>query len=515
MLNFPLGILLNTVSGKSGAMIEHFMRTFRCKLFWALLATMLGTSGTQISAQSTNQNFSLTVTGTGTETWYSDDLVYKPIALSVSSPKGNTDGIIYAEANFVAPLGGVCTFSYHISFSASWGGADVLIKDVTTLTEIMYNCGGNYSGVPFNQGATSFNVTAGHNYYIFVSAYGHINRPSDPGSGSGSSQISLNFPDHYQSTPHTATRTATMNSSGTVNASENEKWLGGFSAPPQPQNGGTISGTSYALTWNNTNVVVFFSDTRTKTTTNPNASIVAVVPGAYGGTPQSIPGHIFVQHFDSGGEGIAYHDTDSTNHGDFRMSEGVDVSDDEIPVSGFYRLYWTAPGEWVNYTINASHSGFYSIILSAGKIDGASTNHISIDGTNITGQLTISNSGSWNYQSLRKDGVYISSGNHVLRLAMDTCGPDWGNGNFNGIDVVDYGDPQIQTTNANFGIRTNRFGFIVTGLSNQVVVIEACTNVFNSNWVPLQTNTMGTNAMYFYDAKWTNYGKRFYRVSMP
>jgi hypothetical protein len=35
------------------------------------------------------------------------------------------------------------------------------------------------------------------------------------------------------------------------------------------------------------------------------------------------------------------------------------------------------------------------------------------------------------------------------------------------------------------------------------------------NWVPLQTNTIGTNALYFYDARWTNYGKRFYRVHAP
>jgi uncharacterized repeat protein (TIGR03803 family) len=72
--------------------------------------------------------------------------------------------------------------------------------------------------------------------------------------------------------------------------------------------------------------------------------------------------------------------------------------------------------------------------------------------------------------------------------------------------------PQIQLTDGSFGVRTNHFGFNLTGFSNQVVVIEACTNLMTGQWSPLQTNTLGTNTLYFSDPMWTNYPDCFYRV---
>jgi len=67
-------------------------------------------------------------------------------------------------------------------------------------------------------------------------------------------------------------------------------------------------------------------------------------------------------------------------------------------------------------------------------------------------------------------------------------------------------------TDDSLGVRTNHFGFNLSGFSNQVVVIEACTNLVTAQWLPLQTNTFGTNMLYFSDPKWTNYQGRFYRV---
>jgi hypothetical protein len=81
-------------------------------------------------------------------------------------------------------------------------------------------------------------------------------------------------------------------------------------------------------------------------------------------------------------------------------------------------------------------------------------------------------------------------------------------------------NPQAQTSDANFGIRTNRFGFNLTGSSNLVIVVEASTNLVNPVWTPLSTNTLntfiGTNGTsYFSDLRWTNYPGRFYRLRSP
>ena len=65
----------------------------------------------------------------------------------------------------------------------------------------------------------------------------------------------------YSETP-TATRTATDSGSGRVNALEGDKDMGPFSAAPQPQQGGAISGVTYSVSDNNANVSTSLSGGR-------------------------------------------------------------------------------------------------------------------------------------------------------------------------------------------------------------------------------------------------------------
>jgi hypothetical protein len=107
--------------------------------------------------------------------------------------------------------------------------------------------------------------------------------------------------------------------------------------------------------------------------------------------PQTIPGRVQCAYFDLGGEGVAYHDSDPTNHGsgalnpangeylnEFRMDEGVDISytkfkrptqiDDNpynlvMPPSNQLYIGWTEPGEWFNVTVNVKRAGRYAVDL--------------------------------------------------------------------------------------------------------------------------------------------------------
>jgi hypothetical protein len=65
------------------------------------------------------------------------------------------------------------------------------------------------------------------------------------------------------------------------------------------------------------------------------------------------------------------------------------------------------------------------------------------------------------------------------------------------------------------GVRTNRFGFTVTGASGMIVVVEACTNLAHPIWSPLQTNTLAGGSSYFSDPQRMNYPTRFYRLRSP
>ena len=75
--------------------------------------------------------------------------------------------------------------------------------------------------------------------------------------------------------------------------------------------------------------------------------------------------------------------------------------------------------------------------------------------------------------------------------------------------------PQVRTTDASFGVRTNQFGFNITWASDMVVVVEACANLANPTWSPVGTNTLTGGSSYFSDPQWTNYPARVYRLRSP
>jgi hypothetical protein len=75
--------------------------------------------------------------------------------------------------------------------------------------------------------------------------------------------------------------------------------------------------------------------------------------------------------------------------------------------------------------------------------------------------------------------------------------------------------PAMQTSDDSFGVQNNQFGFNINWASGQTVVVEACTNLANSDWQPVQTNTLTTGTAYFSDPQWTNYPGRFYRLRSP
>ena len=76
-------------------------------------------------------------------------------------------------------------------------------------------------------------------------------------------------------------------------------------------------------------------------------------------------------------------------------------------------------------------------------------------------------------------------------------------------------NPQAQTSDASFGVRTNRFGFNITGSSGLVIVVEACTNLAGPIWSAVGTNTLTGGSSYFSDPQWADYPGRFYRLRSP
>jgi hypothetical protein len=63
--------------------------------------------------------------------------------------------------------------------------------------------------------------------------------------------------------------------------------------------------------------------------------------------------------------------------------------------------------------------------------------HAEIDGANVTGSLTVPNTGGWQtWTTVSKSGINLSAGKHVIRVRMDTNGTSGSVGNFNWFEFV-------------------------------------------------------------------------------
>jgi hypothetical protein len=175
--------------------------------------------------------------------------------------------------------------------------------------------------------------------------------------------------------------------------------------------------------------------------------------------PQQIPGKIQCEFYDQGGEGIAYHDSDSINSGsgqlnpadgnflnEFRMKEAVDISYTKFrtppidnnpfnlvePEKDQLYVGWTKPGEWIKYTIHVKKSGTYQVgIMFTSNKDGKIS--LSVDEADLTGPLTIPSTAStnetvpwrqwhhWNYlEGIAR--ITLKKGVHVLTLHTSEIG---------------------------------------------------------------------------------------------
>lgn len=133
----------------------------------------------------------------------------------------------------------------------------------------------------------------------------------------------------------------------------------------------------------------------------------------YSSGPQMIPGKIQLEYYNLGGEGVAYHETDSVNSGsgrlnpadgnylnEFRIKEAVDISytkSRDIDNHQFNlvnpkmdQLYvgWTEPGEWIMYTVNVQTPGTYQIGLMYTSNAGGHIS-LSVNGKDQTGPMEI------------------------------------------------------------------------------------------------------------------------------
>jgi endoglucanase len=162
----------------------------------------------------------------------------------------------------------------------------------------------------------------------------------------------------------------------------------------------------------------------------------------YQGRPQSIPGRIEMERYDTGGQGVAYSDTDTDNNGSgklnkgntpverFRQDEAVDLSYTKSSIDktvdgvqekvGELYLGWTAPGEWVNYTVDVQASGMYLVHAHMTSRTDAAEISLSIGGVDLTVPVRLPTTTHWHIWRTASNlmRVKLEKGVQVLRLSV-------------------------------------------------------------------------------------------------
>lgn len=153
---------------------------------------------------------------------------------------------------------------------------------------------------------------------------------------------------------------------------------------------------------------------------------------SYGANPAVLPDKLEAENFDRGGEGIAYHDTESANLGGaYRPLEGVDVQT-TTDIDGGSAVAFVKAGERLEYTVDVVPGGNYDVDFRVASLAAGGKFHLEVDGANVTGAMTVPQTGDWNkYATVTKTGLNLSVGRHVLRLAFDANGSVGYVGNFN------------------------------------------------------------------------------------
>lgn len=137
---------------------------------------------------------------------------------------------------------------------------------------------------------------------------------------------------------------------------------------------------------------------------------------AYLTDPIPVPGTFQAEHFDTGGEGVSYHDTESVNKtAAFRTSDGVDI---ENCAEGGYNISWMQQGEWLGYTIRVAKTAQYDIITRAAA-DGGGSFHIEIDNKDVTGTIPVSGGGWQAWKNVVAEKVTMQEGLHILKLVTN------------------------------------------------------------------------------------------------
>ena len=187
------------------------------------------------------------------------------------------------------------------------------------------------------------------------------------------------------------------------------------------------SAGEYTLTLTSPSETPTQTETATPTPTQTETATPTPDDGQdpFGGQMVSLPGRIQAQNFDTGGEGVAYHDTTSENKYDTAYRTGaVDIRETQ-DVSGTYNIGYFEKGEWLEYTVDTT-AGTYDVHLRVATPRDDRQLRLLLGDTTLA-TVDVPNTGGWHtWQTTTVRGLTIDTDDsRVLHVEAVNSGIDF------------------------------------------------------------------------------------------
>jgi alpha-galactosidase len=197
---------------------------------------------------------------------------------------------------------------------------------------------------------------------------------------------------------------------------------------------------------------------------------LAPAAGPFFGAPITIPADIQAENYDGGGEGIAFHDTDTHNEFGFYRWDAVDI-DRITGTAGDFCVSSMKAGEWLHYTLTIPSTDVYDISIRMSSAVRTAQLHLELNGMDISGAISVPYTGTRSWRTGTVTEIPINAGTCDLGLYVDSgdCRVDFLNIDYTLKELaLPWHQQDIGATAAagEAGVRGQTF--IVTGSGNDV-----------------------------------------------